>query len=285
MTSIIDYILIFGFLHASIYMVFSLGFSLIFGVAKIPYLAYGALYTSSAYITYLFLTYFNLNPLIAMILSLVLVALLNTLLGDIAVKPVMKMPVSVFISTFAIAYIIEEIFRIKMGLTPVTLPSLQGVTIILGVPVNNQWLLVLITGIILSLILVLFLKYTSIGKSIRAVAESWEESMITGINPLKVFRVTMLIAGLYAGAAGILLSPLKAITPEMGWLPLFTAFAIVILGGMGSIKGTIIASLIYAFVEQTTTWVWGSSFAEVVPLILIIIVLVVRPTGLFGEKE
>ncbi len=285
MASIIEYIIIFGFLNASIYMVFSLGFSLIFGVAKIPYLAYGALYTLSAYSTYLFLTYLHLNPLLAMILSLIFVALLNILLGDIAVKPVLKMPVSVFISTFALAYIIEEIFRIKMGLTPITLPSLLGVTVILGVPVNNQWLLVLVLGIVLSILLVLFLRYTSIGRSIRAVAESWEESMLTGINPLKVFRITMLIAGLYAALAGILLSPLRAITPEMGWMPLFAAFAIVILGGMGSIKGTIIASLIYAFVEQTTTWVLGEGLAEIIPLILIIIILIIKPTGLFGEKE
>ncbi len=285
MSGVIEYIIVFGFLHASIYMVFSLGFSLIFGVAKIPYLAYGALYTASAYIAYLFLTNFGLTPLLAMVLALIIVALLNIALGDIAVKPALKMPVSVFISTFAVAYIIEEIFRIELGLTPVTLPSIPGVTLIWGVPVNNQWLLVLITSIILSVLLVLFLKYTSTGKAIRAVAENWDEAMIAGINPLKVFRTTMLIAGLYAATAGILLSPLKAITPEMGWGPLFTAFAIVILGGMGSIKGTIIASFIYAFVEQTTTWVWGSGFAEIVPLILIIIVLIVKPTGLFGEKE
>ncbi len=285
MTGVTEYIIVFGLLHASIYMVFSLGFSLIFGVAKIPYLAYGALYTTSAYIAYLFLTNFGLTPLLAMALALIIVALLNIALGDIAVKPALKMPVSVFISTFAVAYIIEEIFRIELGLTPVTLPSIQGVTLIWGVPVNNQWLLVLITSIILSVLLVLFLKHTSTGKAIRAVAEDWNEAMITGINPLKVFRTTMLIAGLYAATAGILLSPLKAITPEMGWGPLFTAFAIVILGGMGSIKGTIIASFIYAFVEQTTTWVLGSGFAEIVPLILIIMVLIVKPTGLFGEKE
>ena len=263
----------------------TVSFSLIFGVAKIPHLAYGALYTMAAYMSYILLTQLNLNPIVSMILAILIVALISLVIGDIAVKPALKMPVSVFISTFAVAYIIEEVFRIELGLTPVTLPSLHGVTTIWSIPVNNQWFLVLIVSLVMSTSLLLFLKYTTMGKAIRAVAESWEESMIIGIDPLKVFRITMILAGTYAAIAGILLSPLKAITPEMGWRPLFTAFAIIILGGMGSIKGTIIASLIYGFVEQGVTWTLGSAFAEIVPLILIIITLIVKPTGLFGEKE
>ncbi len=282
---LIKYIIVFGFLHSSIYMVFSLGFSLIFGVAKIPHLAYGALYTMSAYLSYILLTSLGLNPWISMFAAVVIVALLNLVKGDVIIKPSLKMPVSVFISTFATAYIVEEVFRIELGLTPITLPSLSGVTIIGGIPVNNQWFLVLLVSIFMSAFLLTFLKYTTTGKALRAVAESWEESMIAGIDPLKVFRITMFLSGAYAAIAGILLSPLKAVTPEMGWGPLFTAFAIIILGGMGSIKGTIVASLIYGFVEQGITWTLGGAFAEIVPLILIVATLIVRPTGLFGEKE
>ncbi len=281
---IIKYIILFGILHSSIYMVFSLGFSLIFGVAKIPHLAYGALFTMSAYLSYIFLTSLGLNPWISMVVAVLVVALLNLIIGDVIVKPSLKMPVSVFISTFAVAYIVEEVFRIELGLTPITLPSLSGVTIIWGVPVNNQWFLVLLISIFMSAFLLAFLRYTTTGKATRAVAESWEESMIIGIDPLKVFRITMFLSGVYAATAGILLSPLKAVTPEMGWGPLFTAFAIIILGGMGSIKGTIIASLIYGFVEQGITWTLGGAFAEIAPLILIIVTLIVRPTGLFGEE-
>ncbi len=285
MIDVVKYIVIFGLLHSSIYMVFSLGFSLIFGVAKIPHLAYGALYTASAYLAYMALKYLGIDPWLSMVIAVLIVASLNLLIGELVVKPSLKMPVSVFISTFAVAYMVEEIIRIRLGLTPITLPSLSGVTVVWGVPVNNQWFLVFVVSIVMSVSLLAFLRYTTVGKAIRAVAESWEESMIVGIDPLKVFGITMLLSGVYAGVAGVLLSPLKAITPEMGWVPLFTAFAIIVLGGMGSIKGTIVASLIYGFVEQGITWTLGSAFAEIVPLIFIIATLIVRPTGLFGEKE
>jgi len=204
--------------------------------------------------------------------------------GEAVIRTALKVPISVLISTLATAYIIEEVFRIEFGLTPITLPSVRGVSVIWGIPINNQWLLVLLTSIIMSSALLLFLKYTSTGKAIRATAESWEESMIIGVNPLKVFRVTMVIAGAYAAIAGIVLSPLKAVVPDMGWSPLFTAFTIVALGGMGSIKGTIIAATIYGFAEQSITWFFGGAYAEIVPLIIIILVLLLKPSGLFGER-
>jgi branched-subunit amino acid ABC-type transport system permease component len=283
--TLIKFIFIFGVLHSFIYLSFALGFSLVFGVAKIPYLSYAGLYTLSAYLMHLLLIKAGAPTIISAILSIGAVGGLSIVIGDYIVKPSMKNPLSIFISTMTVSFIVEEVFRIKMGLTPVALPALRGVITIAGVPVAQQWIAVLIIGAVSSFLVLIYLSKTATGKSIRAVAESWYESMIIGINPYKVFRVTMLIAGLLAGVASISLSPLKAVVPSMGWSPLFVSFAIVILGGMGSIKGTVVASFIYGFVEQFVTWKYGGAFASIVPLALIVLVLIFRPTGLFGEKE
>jgi len=258
---------------------------MLFGVAKIPNLAYGSLYILSAYVMYALTTYIGLEPLVAALVAILVAGLASLLIGEVVVKPGLKMPVSVFITTLSVAYIFEEFFRIEMGLRPITLPVYPGVTYVLGVPVSNHWFLILSASLLMFLSLTAFLKYAVLGRSIRAVAESWDESRRLGIDPLKVLRVAFFVAGVYAGATGVLLTPLKALTPTAGWGPLFTAFAIVALGGVGSVTGTLIASFIYGFFEQSMTYVLGSGVASISPLILIVLVLVFRPQGLMGRVE
>jgi len=282
---IYKYILLFSIFHSSTYLTFSLGFSMLFGVAKIPNLAYGSLYILSAYVMYALTTYIGLEPLVAALVAILVAGLASLLIGEVVVKPGLKMPVSVFITTLSVAYIFEEFFRIEMGLRPITLPVYPGVTYVLGVPVSNHWFLILSASLLMFLSLTAFLKYAVLGRSIRAVAESWDESRRLGIDPLKVLRVAFFVAGVYAGATGVLLTPLKALTPTAGWGPLFTAFAIVALGGVGSVAGTLIASFIYGFFEQSMTYVLGSGVASISPLILIVLVLVFRPQGLMGRVE
>jgi len=282
---IYKYILLFSIFHSSTYLTFSLGFSMLFGVAKIPNLAYGSLYILSSYVMYALMMHLGLEPLIAALVAILVAGLASLLIGELVVKPGLKMPVSVFITTLSVAYIFEEFFRIEMGLRPITLPLYPGVTYVLGVPVSNHWFLILSASLLMFLLLTVFLKYTVLGRSIRAVAESWDESRRLGIDPLKVLRVTFFVSGVYAGATGVLLTPLKALTPTAGWGPLFTAFAIVALGGVGSVTGTLIASFIYGFFEQSMTYVLGSGVASISPLVLIILVLVFRPQGLMGRVE
>lgn len=109
--------------------------------------------------------------------------------------------------------------------------------------------------------------------------------MRLSINPTKVLRITFMISGVYAALTGILLAPLKALTPPAGWTPLFAAFAIVVMGGIGNVVGTVIASLIYGYVEQFVVYTLGGGVARVVPLILIVLILVFKPHGLFGRGE
>lgn len=281
----VKYILVFGVLHSSTYLVFSLGFSLIFGVARLPNVAYGALYVFSGYLSYTFFNYLNMDLTVSVLLSIAVTGVISMAIGELAIKPALKAPVSVFITTVAVAYILEEFFKAQMGMRPITLPLYPGTTRLLDIPVSNHWLLVAGFSIIMNAALILFLFRTSMGRSIRAVAESWEESMRLGIDPLKVLRMTLLVTGVYAGLTGVLLAPLKALTPTAGWSPLFAAFAIVVMGGVGNIIGTTVASVIYGLAEQAVVYLLGGGIARIVPLILIVLALTFRPHGIFGRGE
>lgn len=281
----LKYIAIFGLFHSLTYLVFSLGFSLVFGVARLPNLSYGALYVLAGYTTYTLLSHLSVPLYLAIPASILLTAIASLAVGESVIRPAIKFPVSVFITTLAVAYIFEELFRIQMGLRPVTLPLYPGTTTLFGVPVSNHWLLIAGVSIVMVLLLLMFLYKTHTGRAIRAVAESWEESMRLGISPLKVLRATFLISGVYAASTGILLAPLKALTPTAGWTPLFAAFAIVVMGGIGNVVGTVAASIIYGFIEQFMAYTLGGGIARVVPLVLIVLVLVFRPHGLFGRGE
>ncbi len=281
----LKHVLVFGLFHSATYLVFSLGFSLIFGVARLPNISYGALYILTGYITYALISQLGVPLYLAIPASILATIAASLAIGEVAIKPAIRFPVSMFITTMAVAYIFEEVFRIQMGLVPATLPYYPGTTFVLGIPVSNHWLLVVGICSLMVLALLAFLFKTGTGRAIRAVAESWEESMRLGVNPLRVLRITLLVSGLYAALTSILLVPLKALTPTAGWTPLFAAFAIVVLGGLGSVLGTAVASLIYGFAEQLVVFTLGGGIARVVPLVLIVLVLTFRPHGLFGRGE
>ncbi len=271
-------------MYGVVYALYALGFSVLFGVAGIPNLSYGIFYTFTAYIIYILTSYHGCSFVIATLIAIVATVLLSLVVNEVAVIPVLRSPVAVFITTLATAYMVQEYIRIKYGLLPSSLPFMKGSFNILGVYVQAQWVIASLIGVVAVITLVLLLKYTGLGVSIRAVAESWEEASLKGVDPVFTLRITSIIAGVYAGIAAVALAPLRALTPEAGWSLLFIAFAIVILGGMGSITGTVLGSFIYAYVEQIVAFIVNQTMAAVVPLVVVIVMLIVKPTGLLGER-
>lgn len=267
------------------YLVYSSGFSLLFSVAGLPNLAYGIFYTIAAYGVYIFLNSLKFNILLSAITSIILTIIIALAINEVAVKPVIKSPISMFISTLAAAYVIEEWLMINYGKSYLTLPRIQGAFYFLGVPIEYQWGLTVIVGIILMVLLYFLIYHSDLGLKIRAVAESWEEAWLIGINPSKILMTTTIISAIYAAIAAITLVPLKAISPDMGWSLLFTAFAIIVLAGVGEIKYLLASTLIYAFSEQTVVYIANQTIASIVPLLLVIIVLIIRPAGLFGGRS
>ncbi len=276
--------LLYGVLVASVYAIYASGFSLAFSITRVPNLAYGALYTFSAYFAYWLLS-LGINVFLSYVLAIVATSLLSLLIGRFIIRPSLKNPITIFISTLAIAYIIEEVIRIRFTKFPRTLIGVPGSITIFGSGVPLQWFVVLGSSTVVGTILIFLLRKTRLGLSIRAVAESWKDAQMFGVNPSRTFDFTMMLSGILAGFTALVLSPLWSITPSMGWLYLFTAFAIVVLGGIGSIEGLFISAIIYGVSEQIVTFYFSPSLANVVPLVIVILVLVFKPHGLFGRGE
>lgn len=281
----VKYIIVFSLLHASIYLVYSSGFALLFSVAGLPNLAYSIFYTFTAYAFYISFNGMGLGVFPSLALSLAATVVIALAINEVAVRPVVKNPLSMFISTVAAAYMVEEWLRLRYGKTYLSLPRIGGSLKVAGIPVNTHWVVAGFIGLVMILALHLLITRTRLGIRIRAVAESWEEAYLAGINPVNILRITSIMAAIYAAIASLSLAPLKAISPDMGWAMLFTAFAIIVLAGIGSTKGLLAATMIYAFAEQAITFTVSQTMARMVPLVVAIVILVIKPTGLFGGEE
>ncbi len=278
-------ILVFGLMNGAVYAMLAVGFSLIFGAARIINLAHTAFFMLAAYAVLYFGTMLNLHPLISIPLSIIIVVVVGVLVYYIFMEPIREHETAVLIITVAVALVFQELVLIIFG------GHYRGVSTIvsgyispMGLRISYQYLLTL--GVVsLSLIAVwLVLMKTRLGTAIRASAQDREIANLMGMNVAKIAAATMAISVALAAVAGVMVAPLYTLEPHMWLSPLVLVLAIVILGGLGSIKGSFIGALILAFIEVTVVFLMpGGAFLKVaIALAIMLIILIIRPEGLFG---
>ena len=278
-------ILVFGLMNGAVYAMLAVGFSLIFGAARIINLAHTAFFMLAAYAVLYFGTMLNLHPLISIPLSIIIVVVVGVLVYYIFMEPIREHETAVLIITVAVALVFQELVLIIFG------GHYRGVSTIvsgyispMGLRISYQYLLTL--GVVsLSLVAVwLVLMKTRLGTAIRASAQDREIANLMGMNVAKIAAVTMAISVALAAVAGVMVAPLYTLEPHMWLSPLVLVLAIVILGGLGSIKGSFIGALILAFIEVTVVFLMpGGAFLKVaIALAIMLIILIIRPEGLFG---
>ncbi len=273
-----------GIFNGSVYSLIAIGFTLIFGVARIVNLGHGTFYMLGAYLTYALYTYARLNIFIDLIISVLLVSLIGIAMDYFLIRPMRSMPNYITVITLAFALVIQYLIFLIFGSQPRNVPEfVRGEILLLGVRFSNQRLLVLIISIVVILSVAFFLKKTSFGKAIRAVSQNRDASILVGVEPTKIFIVTMGMAAGMAALAGGAISPILNVEPTIWFFPLIKAFSIVLLGGMGSLSGSIIGAFLLGFAEGATAFFISTYLQNLVSLFIIIIVLVVRPSGLFGK--
>jgi branched-chain amino acid transport system permease protein len=275
-------IIIHGLILGGLYCLMSIGFSLISGVARVMNLAHGAFYMLTAYLIYSMLS-IGLGP--AIIISLITTVIVSLVIYQLLIGPLREKGNRAAIVTLALALIFQESMKLIYGPEIKSTPNiLTGVTLILGYRVTYQKLLVVIVSVILVLILLIFIKYTKQGKAIRAVAQNMEVARLVGINIKRTFMLSMGISALLAGLAAALFASLNYVSP-ISWTILFSSFPVIVLGGLGSIKGSFIAAFIIAFIEKTIefTVVGAGYLVPTVTFAIMLLVLLIKPTGLFGK--
>lgn len=286
MTFIFD-LIIFGLYNGSVWALMALGFSLVYGVGGIMNLAHGMLYLFTGYLIIWLIVLFPAGlagHLGAYALAVVIMAIIGAMVYLVAIKPVEDKPVTILIMTFALALFLEQLIRIVVGSTINMVPTLvKGTINVEGTTVSIQSLVVMLASVIIVVVFTLFLKKTKVGNSIRAISQDRDAARLMGINVNRYLMYTLMISTLLAAlAAGVSLNNLL---PEDGTSYLIVAFGVVILGGLGSLEGSVIAAYIQGFVAQYVVLTFGTAYSGIVPGVVIVLILIIRPRGLFGKKE
>jgi branched-chain amino acid transport system permease protein len=278
-------ILVSGLVNSGVYALLAIGFSLIFGVARIVNIAHTAFYMLAAYCFYTLLTKTALGFVVSAVISVGAVTLFSVLCYRLVIEPVREHEAAVLIATIALALIFQELMLLSYGGHFLGIPStVEGAIRFLGVIIPYQRLLILVVAAAM-LMLVWFILYrTRLGLAIRATANDLEVANLMGINVNRVAMATVAISVALAAMAGVVVAPVFVVDPFMWLAPLVTMLAIVVLGGLGSLKGSLIGALIIGYVEAITVFAVpaGAYLKGAVALMIMVAVLLARPEGLFG---
>ena len=278
-------ILVTGLVNGGVYALLAIGFSLIFGVARIVNIAHTAFYMLAAYCFYTLLTKTGLGFLLSGVITVCAVTLFAVLCYRLVIEPVREHESAVLISTIALALIFQEVMLYAFGGHFLGIPStIEGGIRILGVSVPYQRLLILAVAATMLGAVWFMLYRTRLGLAIRATANDLEVANLMGMNVNRVAMATVAISVGLAAIAGVIATPVVSVHPHLWLDPLVIMLAIVVLGGLGSLKGSLIGALVIAYVEAITVFVLpaGAYLKGAVALLIMVLVLLVRPEGLFG---
>ncbi|KKN23627.1 hypothetical protein LCGC14_0903090 [marine sediment metagenome] len=283
-----------GSMSGAVVSLIALGYSLVYGVGGVMNIAHGAYFMLTAY---LFLWMLGWGPLfsnmlwLTVILGLTFIILIGALTYIVLVKPLQDSAINVVLITFALAFFIELLIvwiSGSEGKSISLLKMMEGYATIFGIKMQYQSILVIFISLAIVSIFALFINKSKLGKSIRAVSQDKEAASLMGINSNRIFLYTFVIAAFLAGIAAFLAVPGGNIEgPGMGWRYLTSSIAVVVLGGMGSLVGSVVGAYILGYVNSFTLIFIpnGEAWSNIVPLVFIIVMLLIRPQGLFGKKE
>ncbi len=278
-------ILVSGLVNGGVYALLAIGFSLIFGVARIVNIAHTAFYMLASYALYGLLVKAEFPLVVAIPLAIVSVVALSLICYKLVIEPVRQHEAAVLIATIALALIFQESLLVSFGGSFLGIPSaVEGVTSILGVRVSYQRVIILAVVALTLISTWYLLNRTRLGLAIRAAANDQEIANLMGMNVNRVAMYTVGISVALAAIAGVVVAPVFVVDPLMWLSPLVTMLAIVVLGGLGSLKGSLIGAFIIGYVEAITVFAVpaGSYLKGAVALSIMILVLLIRPEGLFG---
>lgn len=277
-------------LYAASYMaLIAVGLVLIFGVMGVINFAHGELYMLGAYSVVYIYAEQKLPFFLAVAVGMVFVGLVGLIMERTLFRPLRDNPLGGLIASIGFLLILQTLavlgFGVRMEHIPPSTQELLTVFGVEGVVLPLQRFYVIAGTFLLLSGLWAFLRYSKFGVALRACAQDPEAAALQGISMNQTARIAMFIGAALAGIAGAMTAPLVRTYPFMGHSVIVTAFIIIIVGGIGSLEGAVIAAVLYAFVHTFVTTFVDGVIADIVGLLLMLLVLVMRPTGLFGVKD
>jgi branched-chain amino acid transport system permease protein len=271
-----------GIQLGSQYVLVALGLTLIFGILNISHFAHGHMYMVGAYLLYIVMVVGGVNYWLALMICMAGMAIAGVLVERVVYRPLRGQPqINGFIAAIGLILVLETLVR---GIQPNTLSIPKPIDknfSALGINMEVQRLIVIIGAVVCIVLLQLFIKRTRLGTAIEAIAQDREGAALVGIGVNRIAALTFAIATALAAAAAVLMAPLAFISPEMGSVLILKAFVIVVIGGLGSMKGAIAGGYILGIMEALTIAYVSSAYKDVVAFGILIVILAIRPTGLF----
>lgn len=286
-------VFVYGVINGMIFVLMAVGFSFVYGISRLPNFAHGALYVVTGFITWSFINSAGLPYGLSVFLSLLIVSLIGMAIYQFVMIRVRGMPISEIIVSFAIALAILEGLRLQgiggfkgfIGPGYVLPPFVTGVLETRWVTVDLQRLLIIVVGLILLGLMWLFTHYHKVGLALRAMAQHERAALMLGINSDRMANIALGIGSALAGISAIAVTPLGNVNCESGYSVLTNAIAVCVIGGLGSWVGTILAALILGMGTTVMSALGGTMWNNVLVFGLIILILIVRPSGLFGQQK
>lgn len=279
--------LIYGFVNSVTLALIALGFNLTFGISGVANFAYGALYILAAYTAWILLTWLKINYFLSIVLAVLFTSFIGGLIYRFILLRVRGMPISEVIASFGIGLAILEFFRF-LGFvgSEYTLPVfIDGSVSLGGTYIDVQRLLIVGIGVVLVIFLWLFTHYTKTGLAFRGMAQEERTALILGINSDKMATLSLAFGSGLAGVAAITILPLGQVAIEGGYSALINALAVCIVGGLGSTGGVLVAAVLIGFAQTFTATYIGSHWMMIVSLVAILVILIFKPSGLFGKQK
>lgn len=278
---------LYALINSVILLLMAIGFNLTFGISGVSNFAYGALYIMAAFATWMLMNLVGLPYFLSAILSILFTALVGALMYRFIIMRVRGQVLSEVIATFGIGLAILEFFR-YLGFVGIeySLPVfLDHSFIIAGTYVDMQRILIVVSSVVLILLLWLFIHHTSIGLAFRGIAQDERTALTFGMDSDTIAMLSVSIGAGLAAVAATVIVPLGTISVGEGYEVLLNALAVCIIGGLGSTGGVIVASLFVGFAQRFTDTYIGSHWTMIVSLVAILLVLVIKPSGLYGKQK
>jgi len=275
-----------GLLAGALYAMVALGLALIFGVMRVINIAHGPMVMLGAYGTYFLWQATGVNPFLTLPVTMAALFVVGLALQRALVFRVVGAPeLSSLLLTFGISIALVNLVQLAFTSNLRTVEYLTGSWIIGGLALSKPRFIAFLFAAGVTALAFAFLKFTRLGKAIRATSQSREVALVCGINVARIHLLTFGLASALAASGGALLAVIVAIQPEMGSVWTFKSFLVIVLGGAGNYPGALLGGLLLGLIEQLASLFLTTQLSEVVAYVLLVLVLLVRPTGLLGGRS
>ncbi len=271
----------------SIYTLVAIGYTMVYGVLKFINFAHGDLAMVGAYITFFLVKFVGFSILPSIGIALIAVAFLGILIEKIAYKPLRDAPrLAPLITAIAVSIFLQSAIMLLFGARnkTISLVTTKGM-MFLGAYITPIQIVIVVTSIVLMILLNLYLKHAKLGKAMRATSDEMTMAAVVGIQVDRVISYVFGIGSGMAAVAGILIAFETNLSPTMGFVLGIKAFAAAVVGGIGSVRGAMVGGFIIGFAENFGIWYIPTGYKHSVAFIILVLVLLIRPSGIFGMKS